>query len=250
VPDLPFGWALYALLAFTVTVGYLIFAITGFGAALLTVPVMSHFLPLPFVLPLAVMLDVGAALVVGVKFRRDSDWRELGWMVPTCLAGAVLGVTLLVNLPREAAIAGLGLLLVAYGVISLREGGPFRGVSGAWAPVSGLAGGTMGTLFGIGAPPYAMYLTRRIEGKTSMRATLSTMVLFSTGIRLIVFTIAGLILADRIFAFVLLYPFALAGLWAGNRLHLRMSREKVLAAISILLIATGGSLLVRVLARV
>mgnify|MGYP006203365629 CR=1 FL=1 len=62
-----------------------------------------------------------------------------------------------------------------------------------FAPVSGLAGGTMGTLFGIGAPPYAMYLTRRIDDKTSMRATLSTMVLFSTGIRLIVFTVAGLI---------------------------------------------------------
>ena len=92
-----------------------------------------------------------------------------------------------------------------------------------------------------------MYLPRRVEDKTAMRATLSTMVLFSTGIRLIVFTVAGLILADRIFAFALLYPFALAGLWAGNRLHLRMSRDRVLVAISAVLIATGASLLVRVI---
>src|SRR5688572_5885916 len=209
---------------------------------------MSHLLPLPFVLPLSVMLDVGASLVVGVKLHSDADWRELGWMVPCSLAGAILGVTLLVNLPREAGIAGLGLLLVAYGVYSLRQGGAFRRVSGAWAPVSGLAGGTMGTLFGIGAPPYAMYLSRRIEDKASMRATLSTMVLFSTGIRLIVFVFAGLILADRIFAFALLFPFVLAGLWTGNRVHLTMSRERVLVAISLVLIATGASLVVRVLA--
>lgn len=248
MPELPFGWALFALLALTVVAGYLIFAITGFGAALLTVPVMSHLLPLPFVLPLCVMLDVGASLVVGVKLHSDADWRELRLMVPCSLAGAVLGVTLLVNLPREASIAGLGLFLVAYGFYSLRAGGAFRRVSGLWAPVSGLTGGTMGTLFGIGAPPYAIYLSRRIEEKAAMRATLSTMVLFSTGIRLVVFVVAGLILADRMLAFALLFPFALAGLWLGNHAHLRMSRDKVLAAISVVLIATGASLLFRVLA--
>jgi len=245
MPELPFGYGLFTVLAVTVVAGYFIFAITGFGAALITVPVMSHFLPLPFVLPLCVLLDVAASLVVGVRFHSDADRRELKWMVPCCLAGALLGVFLLVRLPREAAIAGLGGLLVAYGLYSLRQGAHFTRASGVWAPVSGLAGGTMGTLFGIGAPPYAMYLSRRIEDKAAMRATLSTMVLFSTGIRLFVFVFAGLVLADRLLTFALLLPFALAGLWTGNRMHLRMSREKVLAAISVLLIVTGGSLLIR-----
>ena len=247
MPELPFGWGVFAVVALTVAVGYFIFAITGFGAALITVPVLSHFLPLPFVLPLAVLLDVGAALIVGVRFRRDADWRELNWMVPFCLAGALLGVSLLVSLPREAALAGLGTLSIAYGAYSLCQGSVFKRVGMAWAPVSGFAGGTMGTLFGIGAPPYAMYLSRRIEDKVAMRATLSTMVLFSTGIRLTVFAFAGLVLADRLLAFALLFPFALAGLWAGNRMHLRMSRDKVLIAINVLLIAMGSSLILRVL---
>jgi len=245
VPELPFGYALFALLAVTVVAGYFIFAITGFGAALITVPAMSHFLPLPFVLPLAVLLDVSAALVMGVRFHSTADRRELQWMVPLCLAGALVGVSLLVSLPREAALAGLGICSIAYGAYTLRQGSTMQRVSMAWAPVSGFSGGMLGTLFGIGAPPYAIYLSRRIEDKAAMRATLSTMVLFSTGIRLVVFTFAGLVLADRLFAFALLFPFALAGLWAGNRLHLRMSREKVLAAISILLIVTGGSLVFR-----
>jgi uncharacterized membrane protein YfcA len=246
VPELPFGYGLYALMAVTVAASYLIFAITGFGAALVTVPVLSHLLPLPFVLPLAVLLDVSASLVMGVRFQRDADRHELRWMVPFSLAGALLGVNLLVTLPREAALTGLGICAIAYGVYSLRHGAGLRRVSFAWAPASGFVGGTMGTFFGIGAPPYAMYLSRRIEDKAVMRATLSTMVLFSTGIRAIVFAFAGLILLDRIVAFALLFPFVLAGLWAGNRVHMRMSREKVLAAISILLIANGTSLLVRV----
>jgi uncharacterized membrane protein YfcA len=75
--DLPFGVGLYVLAGFTVSVGYFIFAITGFGAALLTVPVLSHFLPLPFVLPLAVLLDVGASFIVGIRFHREANRREL-----------------------------------------------------------------------------------------------------------------------------------------------------------------------------
>jgi uncharacterized membrane protein YfcA len=248
MPELPFGYGLFALLAATLVAGYLIFAITGFGAALVTVPVMSHFLPLPFVLPLAVLLDVGAALVMGVRFQRNTDWGELKWMVPCSLAGAVLGVTLLVKLPREASIAGLGFCIAAYGVYSLRRGSRFVRVRRIWAPVSGFTGGAMGTLFGIGAPPYAIYLSARMQEKVAMRATLSTMVLFSTGIRLTVFTLAGLVMADRLIAFALLFPFALAGLWMGHRLHLRMSTDKVLAAISVLLIATGASLLWRAFA--
>jgi uncharacterized membrane protein YfcA len=247
MPELPFGYGVLAIAAITVVAGYLIFAITGFGAPIVTVPVLSHFLPLTFVLPLAVLLDVGASLVMGVRFQRNADWRELKWMVPFSLFGALLGVTLLVTLPREAAIAALGVCAIAYGVYSLSRRTPIPRPHQMWAPVSGFTGGAMGTLFGIGAPPYAIYLSARMEEKTAVRATLSTMVLFSTAIRLTVFAFAGLVLADRLLAFVLLFPFALAGLWIGHRLHLQMSSEKVLAAISMLLIATGASLLIRAL---
>jgi uncharacterized protein len=245
--ELPFGYGLYAVLACTVALGYLIFAITGFGAALLTVPVLSHMLPLPFVLPLAVLLDVGASLVVGVRLRRTADRRELKWMVPASLAGAVLGVTLLVSLPRAAAVGALGAFTLAYGIYNLVQRAPLHVVSRRWAPVAGFTGGAMGTLFGIGAPPYAIYLSRRLSDKEAMRATLSTMVLFSTGIRLAVFAVAGLVLPDRLIAFAMLFPFVLLGLWAGNRIHVALTREKVLVAISVLLIATGVSLLARVL---
>ena len=243
---LPFGYELFPILAVTVVAGYFIFAITGFGAPIVMVPVMTQFLPLPFLLPLAVLLDVGASLIMGVRFKRNADWSELKWMVPTSLAGALLGVTLLVTLPRKTAITAMGILAIVYGIYSLTRRGELSRASRLWAPICGFTGGAMGTLFGIGAPPYAIYLSARIHDKAAMRATLSTMVLFSTAIRLTVFAFAGLVLADRLLAFAVLYPFALAGLWLGHRVHLRMPPGKVLAAISVLLIASGASLLVRV----
>lgn len=245
---IPFDLPTYLILAAGVGAAYVIFGITAFGAALFTVPLLSHFFPLPFVLPLAVLLDVAAALSLGTRFSRDADKSELKLMVPASLVGAILGVTLLVNLPRTATVMALGIFLISYGAYSLRQGGQAPPVGRAWAPVSGLAGGVLGTLFGVGAPPYAIYLSRRTTDMLAYRATLSNMVLFSVSIRALVFLASGLMLADRFIGFVMLVPFALAGLWAGSRLHRRISRAATLRVVSALLLLIGASLIYRAIA--
>ena len=245
---IPIDLTTYAVAAVVVFGAYVIFGISAFGAALFTVPILSHFLPLDFVLPMCVLLDVSAALALGVRFSREADWNELKWMVPLSLAGAVAGVTLLVALPRQATIAGIGAFLVAYGIYALRQKEAVRLVSRAWAPVAGFIGGAFGTLFGIGAPPYAIYLTHRMRDKLAFRATLSNMVIFSVSIRALVFTAGGLMLADRLIGFAMLVPFTLGGLWLGNRLQARISRAALLRVVAVLLLLIGVSLLARALA--
>lgn len=246
---LPFELHGLIISALVVAAAYVIFGISAFGAALLTVPALSYLYPLDFVLPVCVLLDVSASIAIGTRFSRESDKRELLWMAPPCLVGAVLGVTLLVSLPRQATLVSLGGFLLVYGVYMLRQGVPAGHVSQRWAPVSGFVGGAMGTLFGIGAPPYAIYLSRRLADKGALRATLSNMVLLSTGIRALVFAVGGLMLADRLTAFVILLPFALGGLWIGNHIHGRISRDQVARVMSGVLMLMGASLVVRTLAQ-
>jgi hypothetical protein len=245
---IPFDLQTFVIAAVVVAGAYVIFGISAFGAALFTVPILSHMLPLDFVLPMCALIDMSAALALGVRFSREADWSELKWMVPLSLAGAVAGVTLLVALPRQATIAGIGAFLVAYGIYALRQKEAVRMVSRAWAPVAGFAGGAFGTLFGIGAPPYAIYLTHRMPDKLAFRATLSNMVIFSVSIRALVFTVGGLMLADRLVGFAILLPFALSGLWLGNRIHGRISRAGLLRVVAGLLLLIGASLLARALA--
>lgn len=245
---IPFDWPTFAACAAIVAGAYVIFGISAFGAAMFTVPALSYFFPLEFVLPVCVLLDVSAALALGSRFSRDADRGELKWMTPFSLAGAIAGVTALVTLPQQATIAAFGLFLCGYAAYTLYAGVPVLGIARhPWAAISGFCGGATGTLFGVGAPPYAVYLTRRLPDKAMLRATLSNMVLLSTSIRALVFLAGGLFLADRIIGALMLLPFALGGLWAGHRIQLQVSRESLLKIISVMLLLIGASLIARVL---
>jgi uncharacterized protein len=243
--NVPFDPHTLAFAALVVLFAYILFGISAFGAALITVPVLSHFYPLDFVLPMNVLLDVTAAVALGTRFSRAADWSELKWIGTLCVVGAILGVTLLVGLPRRATLIAFGLFLLAYGVYGLRVQGAARIISRVWGPVAGFVGGVSGTMFGIGAPPYAIYLSHRLADKLALRATLSNMVLLSTAIRTTVFAATGLMLADRLLMFAILSPFALAGLWIGNRLQGRISRAQLGRVISALVLLIGASVLLR-----
>jgi uncharacterized membrane protein YfcA len=243
-----FDLAHFTFAAVVMTAGYFIFGVSGFGAALLTVPFLSHVWPVQFVLPVTALLDVTAALVLGVQGREKAERSELKRMIPLAFLGALVGATLLVKMPREAAMASLGAVAVLYGLYSIHAGAPTRKVTRAWAMPTGFIGGLSGAMFGIGAPPYLVYLSRRIDDKTVLRATVATMVIFSVGSRLLFFIVAGLVMTRQALTAVALLPFMFAGLWLGSRAHMKLSREQFNRFIAVLVIVTGASLLWRALA--
>jgi len=235
----------FAVAAAMITCGYFVFGISGFGSALLSVPVLSHFWPVQFVLPITAMLDLVAAVTVGASRRAEAERAELARMIPLSLVGAALGVTLLVNLPRDAALASLGAFVVAYAIYGLSARGPVRAIGPGWGYLAGLVGGASGALFGVAGPAYVMYLARRVPDKLAFRATLATMVFFSVIIRLVLFALAGLIFGSELLVAALLLPFMFLGLWIGGRVHLRIAPARLARLVSLLLLAAGASLLAR-----
>jgi len=229
-----------------IAVCYVVFGITGFGASLMTVPILSHFYPVPFVLALACILDLSSSVLLGWRRRRQADRAELVRVLPFSLVGAVAGVTLLVNLPRAAVVIAIGLFIVLYGMYGLVARPPTRQVSRRWAPLAGFMGGATGTLFGMGGPPVAIYITRRILDKERLMATLSLGVGFNLLIRFGVFAAAGLLFQKELIPGLLLFaPAAFLGVQLGSRLHLTMPTPTLLKIVYVMLIGSGISLVVR-----
>jgi uncharacterized membrane protein YfcA len=223
---------------------YIILGISGFGSALVTIPLLVHFLPLQTVVPLVVTVDFLATVSNGVRFREHVDLTELKLLIPAVIVGILSGVTLLAMLPKHAALLLLGALVTGYGLYRLATKPSASPVSRWWGIPTGLIGGLIGGLFGVGGPIYATYMSARIHDPARMRATLSAVFSFSTGLRLTVYLISGLLLQSEIWwAFLLLLPAMPLGLAIGHRLHARLTREQVGRFISILLVVSGVSLL-------
>ena len=241
---IPFETLIVVMLV--IFVGYTIFGATGFGASPLTIPVLAHVLPLTFVLSLAALLDLSAGLALGFHTRRRADTRELVALLPFTLVGLTLGVTLLVRLPRRATVLALGIFVCAYALHVVFRRGPARPLSRRWAAPAGVLGGIVGALFGMGGPPYVVYLTGRIPDPAAQRATISQMVILNVGLRVVAFALAGLLLSRSLWmAVICLLPVAWAGLWAGNRAHVGVTPAMMTRMIGAALFLTGAALIVR-----
>lgn len=206
-------------------------------------PLLAHFLPLQFVVPFVLVLDFTASIVLGGKTREQIDWNELKPLLPFGAAGVLLGVTLLIRMPREPLLIGLGLFVLVFGVRTLLNIHGEKPISRLWAVPAGLTGGTVGALFGTGGPPYIIYLSHRLKDKAKLRATFSGLFIFDGGLRLVSFLVAGLLLQNGMFtALLAALPIMALGLYLGHRVHLGISSQQMLRLVGALLIGSGISL--------
>jgi uncharacterized membrane protein YfcA len=238
-----------AALAAIAFLGALIFGITGFGAALVTIPLATHLVPLKFALALFVLADLAAALSVGLENPRRALRGEWTRLVPMIFVGSALGVTLLVNLPRAAGMLLLGVFILWYALFTLVRRAHDRVVSPRWGWVAGFAGGITSTVFGAGGPPYAIYLSQRGLTKEQFRATLGLATLTSISLRLAAFLLTGLLLDREVWMkAIAVVPACLFGIWVARKMFLRLSRDALMRAVALLLLASGTSLVFRALA--
>jgi hypothetical protein len=175
---MPDELGLLLLIAAIAFLGSLVYGLTGFGAGLVTIPLATHFVPLPFALSVFALVDLVSALRIGLQNPRDALKAEILRMVPFILVGTVIGVTVLVNLPRAGAMLALGLFVVLYAAYALLSRPGATMVSRHWAYLAGLCGGITSTLFGAGGPPYAIYLSHRPLSKEQFRATITLTTVF------------------------------------------------------------------------
>lgn len=228
-----------------VLAAYIIFAISGFGSTLIAIPLLAHFFPLKFAVPVVVILDAAASFSQGFRLRHGLSRRDVLPLLPFLVAGMLIGVSILVSVPGGVLLPILGAFVTAYGLYyAIRRESAFR--FGRWmAAPFGLLGGTTSSVFGVGGPFYVMYLVGRGSSPEEIRATMPVIFMFTTVGRIVLFAIAGLMTQDVLITAALLIPVMFIGLWFGNRLHLSISREHAVRVIGTLLTLSGVSLLLR-----
>ena len=226
---------------------YFIRGITGFGSALISVPLLALSQPLQFAIPLVLALDFTASVALGSTSSSKANWSEIKVLLPAGMVGACIGAFALLSLPTQPILIALGVFVILVGFRNVFGLQPVGRLSRLWAIPAGLVGGGAGALFGAGSPPYIIYLTRRLHDSGEVRATFSWLIAIDGGFRLSLFLFAGLLLEPRLqLAYVLgLVPMAI-GLYIGNKVHADMTREGMLRVVGTLLMLSGLMLFLKV----
>jgi len=225
-------------------VAYFIRGITGFGSGLIAVPMLALFQPLQFVVPLVLLLDFTASIVIGGLHFKRVKWDEVGILIPFGIVGVVLGTSLLVKLPPGPMLIALAAFVFVFALRSLLNIHGDKPISRGWAVPASLTGGTVGGLFGTGGPPYVIYLSHRIHDKSDLRATLSAL-FFTEGLaRIVSFLVAGLLMTAQVWmAYIVALPLVLGALYVGGHVHVSLNREQVTRLVGALLLVSSLSLL-------
>jgi uncharacterized membrane protein YfcA len=185
---------------------------------------------------------------LGRKSSNEADKKELLWLFPFSLVGMVIGITLLINAPSEPLLIVLGIFAGANGlrVLTKKKVELRTPISKWWAMPFGFFGGIFTALFATGGAIYASYLEMRMRDPRMLRATMAFAILILTGMRFVFMLVSELLLHLDIvvLAICMLLPMFI-GLWAGSKVHSRLSGSNILRIYGGILLFSGTMLLLK-----
>jgi len=228
------------ILAFiAIVLAGLVASLTGFGFAIISVPLLMLFMPPKVVVPLVLMLSMVLKLMLIVETRKWIDLRRIWPLLLTGTATVPLGAYLLLLLDPEPLRILVGLVVVV-SALALLSGlrWTVRNEKLNLVPL-GLLSGILGGSTGMPGPPVVLFFSNQGLEKRTFRANL-VLYFACTSITGVISTAAGgLITRDMLVSWAGLLPALGIGTWAGIRLARSTDQDQFRRIVLSVLILTG-----------
>ena len=249
MPDLGISSLEMLFAAGVILLAYFVFGVSGFGSAIVAVPLLTHVLPIQEAVPQIVILDAITAFLMGRRSFKDIAMQELKWLMPFALVGMVIGVTVLIKAPSSLLLGLLAIFTLFNGVKGLLNSNKVQvDCHRLWSAPTGLIAGGFSALYGTGGPIYAIYLSKRISDIKVMRATMSAIIFMNVWFRFATLSIAGLLLTQQnLLRTLVLIPVSIFALLLGSKLQKQLSQTTFKKIFSLILVLSAISIAPRVL---
>lgn len=232
----------------TVLLGYLVLGLTGFGSALVIVPLLSWRWPLAEVVALALLLDLPASLMHSGLNWRQVQWAQLRRLLPGMVLGTGLGLWLTHHLHSRWPLLALGLYVAVVGLRALRAGPTPQPLAPRWGWLYGTGIGMVEMLFGTAGPVVVAWLARCLPDAQQLRASIP-MVMSVAVLTVLVGMAADGRLSQPVLwqRWGLLIVPALLAVGAGHRMAHRVPVARLRQGICALLVLSGSALVLKAL---
>ena len=200
-----------------ILLGTFVQGLTGFGLALVSVPLLSLLLNVKVAVPLAGLFGWIITFPLVFRMRQHVQWRTALLMVIGSLPGSWLGASLLKLMPARYVLIVMGGVLVASSIHAIsKRGAVMSGLESGIFPVgAGFLSGTLGASVGEPGPPAIAFTSMQPWTSDQIKASLLFFFLLQMVGAIIGFWSKGLLSAEVFSLFAWGIPSFIVGLTAG-----------------------------------
>jgi uncharacterized protein len=222
--------------------------ITGFGFAVVFVPVAMFFVSAKDAVVLSVLLGASSYLFFIAEVKGKLPLRGVAVLVIASVAGAPLGGVLLRIAPPTAIRTGANVVVLGAILVTVAARKPaVRSASGPWNAAIGLVSGAISAAVGMGGPPVALYLSITTRHAEQARRMLVSFFSFSNIATVLALVLVGDIHRRNIRSFVILFPALIGGFFVGRAVRPRLGEAGSRAAVFTVLLTSSIAGIVQLL---
>lgn len=217
-------------------------ALSGFGFALMAVPLLSLLIAPKDAVVIASMISLATTGLVSWRGRHSADGPLARRLIVASLCGAPFGLMVISFARAEVLRLILGVVVLT-AVAALLRGVRVR-ESRAHDAVLGFVSGVLSTSLSTNGPPLVFLLQSRAMAPDRFRATINQVFVVANVVALSLFATAGLVSTGVVEASIAALPAAAVGVQIGTRLRARVSPERFRHVVLALLTLSGISAIV------
>ena len=220
--DQTFVWAVLLSIFFFAAFGQ---AISGFGFALVAMPLTTMLVGTQTAAPLVAMAGLTLYTINLWRFHESINWREVVRLGSTAAIGVPIGIWGLVNLDESLIKFSLGCTLIGYAIFSLARPATSFIPPSRWSFLFGFVSGCLGGAYNIPGPPLIVYGTLRQWQRNEFRAVLQALFLITGLLTVISHYLARHLTSNLLTLFGTTAPALVLGVVLGSAIDHYVNRE-------------------------
>ncbi len=222
----------------------LIQTISGFGFALIVMPMLVLTLGIQIAAPLVALTGCMLYAVNLARHHQSVNVREVARLAAAAALGIPIGVWAIQSIDGHIVQRALGLLLVAYALYSIIKPHSQTVISTNWSYPAGFLAGCLGGAYNTAGPPVIVYGDSQRWARNEFRSVLQALFLFNA-----LFVIAAHFAAGHMTPgigryFLFAAPALLVGILAGTLIDRRLSTQHFRTVVNVMILVLGFSLLI------
>ncbi len=218
--------------------------VTGFGFALLAVPLLPFLFPISHVVVLVVAFSLVANLFILAQTRSLVSLKSIRWLIFFSVLGIPAGVAFLKLADPIVLKALVGAIVAITGILMMTGVRVKMGSEILSSGIAGLLSGFLNGSISMSGPPIVFFLANRGDSKDTFRANLAVWAILINAITIAAFWIGGVINKDTFRILGCLAPGLCLGALAGALVVGRIEEFLFKKIVLTLIIVAGLSALV------